>query len=260
MSQLLNYKSIGKGQTVVFLHGFLESISMWDRLFLWEEKFHSLLIDLPGHGLSKNEDNHEKPSMEFMAHEVLRLLDALNIKSYILVGHSMGGYVALEMKSKDIRCKKVILLNSNFWEDSEQKKKDRIRVADVVIKNKNLFLKEAIPNLYHNQEKYQNEIQSLLNEALVLDSFSIAYASLAMSTRRNFTEHLTNSPSDFLIIQGELDQIVLLKLMQSELGSLAVAFEIILNVGHMSHFENPSKVINLISRFVKENEHFEINF
>ena len=246
MLSLLNYKQFGEGETVVFLHGFLESISMWENLSLESIHFQSILIDLPGHGKSKNEDNSPIPSMDYMANRVIDTLNQLGIKKYNVVGHSMGGYVALVLKKIDERCKKVVLLNSNFWEDSIEKQKDRVRVADIVFKNKNLFLKEAIPNLYNDQLKYKTEIAVLLKEALKMNSFSIAYASLAMSKRMDFTELISQKPTDFVIVQGEIDAIVPKLIMESKDVLQNVPYYLIKTTGHMSHFENPIEIKKML--------------
>ena len=246
MLSLLNYKQFGEGETVVFLHGFLESISMWENLSLESIHFQSILIDLPGHGKSKNEDNSPIPSMHYMANRVIDTLNQLGIKKYNVVGHSMGGYVALVLKKIDERCKKVVLLNSNFWEDSIEKQKDRVRVADIVFKNKNLFLKEAIPNLYNDQLKYKTEIAVLLKEALKMNSFSIAYASLAMSKRMDFTELISQKPTDFVIVQGEIDVIVPKLIMESKDVLQNVPYYLIKTTGHMSHFENPIEIKKML--------------
>lgn len=244
---MLHYKIIGTGKPVIFLHGFLESISMWKSLNLEAFKFCSLLIDLPGHGKSINNDYSTVPSIEYMANEVLKVIDKLGFQSFDIIGHSMGGYIALSMKEIDSRVNKVTLLNSNFWEDSQEKVKDRIRVADIVFKNKNLFLKEAIPNLYNDQTLYKSQISELLEEALKIDSFSIAYASLAMSKRKNFKHLLINSPEDFHIIQGELDQIVFKSKMLMELAGLEVDYFEIKGTGHMSHIEHPKNISTVIN-------------
>ncbi len=246
MLSLLNHKQFGEGETVVFLHGFLESISMWENLSLESIHFQSILIDLPGHGKSKNEDNSPIPSMDYMANRVIDTLNQLGIKKYNVVGHSMGGYVALVLKKIDERCKKVVLLNSNFWEDSIEKQKDRVRVADIVFKNKNLFLKEAIPNLYNDQLKYKTEIAVLLKEALKMNSFSIAYASLAMSKRMDFTELISQKPTDFVIVQGEIDVIVPKLIMESKDVLQNVPYYLIKTTGHMSHFENPIEIKKML--------------
>ena len=246
MQQLLHFQTIGSGKPVVFLHGFLESVKMWSTLDLASKDFQSILIDLPGHGLSKNEDNSEAPSIEYMSNEVMLVLNYLQITDFDIVGHSMGGYVALNIKKRFTNCNKVVLLNSNFWQDSELKKKDRVRVASIVLQNKNLFLKEAIPNLYLDQIKYKVEIKELLDDALKMDEFAISYSSLAMASREDNTSVLALLPSDFHIIQGEKDAIVPLQLMKEQIGDLAIELKIIKNVGHMSHHESAFEVSHIL--------------
>lgn len=250
---LLNYRVFGNGHPVLFLHGFLESISMWKVLHLETMNFQSILIDLPGHGKSLNEDD-EEPSIDFMSKKVIEIIQKLGITSFSVVGHSMGGYVALNLKQKlfdeIISCKKVILLNSNFWEDSKNKKKDRLRVAEIVFKNKNLFVREAIPNLFVNKEIYKSEIENLLNEALSIDKHAISYASLAMRNRENTKSVIEKNPNDFLIIQGLLDPIVPVETMKNELKEMEIKMEVIENAGHMAHFESTEIVSQLISDFI----------
>ncbi|MGB1453669.1 MAG: alpha/beta fold hydrolase, partial [Crocinitomicaceae bacterium] len=143
----MHYKVFGEGPVVLFLHGFLESMSMWDYLPLKDFRCKKVFIDLPGHGNSKILNNAE-PSIESMANEVILILKKEKIKKFHIVGHSMGGYIALSIKEKYKECKKVILLNSNYWSDSESKKKDRDRVCKIAFKAKDYFLNEAIPNLF----------------------------------------------------------------------------------------------------------------
>ena len=245
----------GNGHPVLFLHGFLESSTMWDHLDLESFHFKSILIDLPGHGKSLNEDDNE-PSISFMSGKVIEIINHLNIESFSVIGHSMGGYVALDLKKQLSNnpkwiCNKVVLLNSNFWEDSESKKNDRLRVADIVFKNKNLFINEAVPNLFIQKETFRNEINTLLNEALQMDKHAISYASLAMRNRTNAKNVLHQFNQDFLVIQGALDQIVPVELMKNELSEEKIQLEVLNGVGHMGHFEAADRVKELISTFFK---------
>jgi pimeloyl-ACP methyl ester carboxylesterase len=255
-SNRLNYKVLGKGYPVVFLHGFLESLTMWEYLKISNFPFMSILIDLPGHGASLNEDDKE-PSIDFMAFKVQEVLSDLKINNFSVVGHSMGGYVSLFLKEnstngfKDsLNCEKVILLNSNFWIDSIQKKIDRLRVAEIVFKNKELFLQTAIPNLFNEPSSYKNQIRKLLEEAILIDEHSIAYSSLAMRNRDYFGSLVKKKPKDFLIIQGEKDTIISFLMMENELKGIPVSYIKIKNVGHMAHIESPKIVENVICDFI----------
>ena len=79
---------------VVLLHGYLESMLVWEDFvpFLYKE-LRVVTLDLPGHGISVV--TGEEHSMEFLADTVADALRALGIPRCTLVGHSMGGYVAL---------------------------------------------------------------------------------------------------------------------------------------------------------------------
>jgi len=256
ISNELNFKIVGRGYPVVFLHGFLESISMWDYIQIEKFPFQSILIDLPGHGKSLNEDDNE-PSIDFMAEKVLGLLSKLEICIFSIVGHSMGGYVALEVKNKSLKaensiieCQKVVLLNSNFWIDNDSKKNDRLRVAEIVFKNKELFLNTAIPNLFNEPTRYRNQISKLLNEALLLDEHAIAYSSLAMRNRKDLSSLVTSFDSDFLIIQGEEDSIVPKEVMEEFISNLNVEYCLLKNSGHMAHIQSSEFVRDVICDFI----------
>ncbi len=253
-SSRLNYKIIGNGDPVVFLHGFLESLTMWSYLNLEDLPFMSILIDLPGHGKSLNEDDKE-PSIEHMSLKVLEILLELKVTTFSIVGHSMGGYVALSLKkisltNNKFNCQKIVLLNSNFWVDSDQKKVDRLRVAEIVFKNKELFLQTAIPNLFSDSSKYLNQILLLLNEALLINEHAIAYASLAMRNRENFTDLVKAKAFDFFVIQGEKDAIVTFDRMESEIGDIELSYLKVKNVGHMAHIQSPKVIQNSIKDFL----------
>ena len=138
-TSLLHFTQIGEGEPVLFLHGFLESSTMWKYLNLSSLGRQCIFIDLPGHGNSALL-NEIPPSIERMAERVLEITDELNLNSYSIVGHSMGGYVGLQLLKKDKHAQRLILLNSNFWADPEEKKVDRRRVADLVFKAKDFFL------------------------------------------------------------------------------------------------------------------------
>ena len=243
-------KIVGEGNTVVFLHGFMESIAMWDYLKLEDCPFQSILIDLPGHGNSPLTDSSEDPSLEFMAQEVCSLLDFLNIQSYHIVGHSMGGYVALLLKEKDSRCKKVILLNSNFWEDGAEKKNDRIRMAELALQSKNVVIQEAVPSLFYRFNRKDSVVRKLVEEAKKMEATAIAYASLAMRSRLDKKNLLLQNPTDFFIIQGENDPLIQLETMQKELTELQVQYISIKESGHMAYCEQPEIVLEIIGSFL----------
>lgn len=247
----LNYRVLGKGHPVVFLHGFLESSTMWSFLDLDKAPFCSILIDLPGHGGSELLDDTEEPSVLYMAGEVKRTLEGIGVQNYSVVGHSMGGYVALHLKLIDQQCNKVVLLNSNFWEDPEEKKRDRVRVADIVFRSKDLFIQEAIPGLFYRHERKDPVINALVDEAKQMEPIGIAYASLAMRNRTKRTDVISRNPHDFLIIQGLNDPLIPKERMEMELVGLNVKTVILSESGHMAHIEQPAETLAALTDFLQ---------
>lgn len=248
-NKILNYRVIGNGHPVVFLHGFLESMSMWDYLKL-PESFQCIFVDLPGHGSS--DDAAEDETMLSMAQQVVRLICSLNIDKYDVIGHSMGGYVGLEMKNVDDRCEKLVLLNSNFWNDSPIKLEQRNRVAKVVQRNKSLFIYEAIPNLFFDPTLFDEEVKSLIKESKMMSPENIARVSLAMGKRLNRKNLIRSWADSVLILQGKEDSTVKKDQMDQELKGVDLNYVLLKDVGHMAHIEDPERTSVEIVNFIQK--------
>ncbi len=244
----LHHRVHGEGRPVVFLHGFLESMSMWLHTG-FVPGVRAIWIDLPGHGASSLEE-FPYQYMSDVAAYVSATIDSIGVDKYDVVGHSMGGYVGLELKAKDNRCNKVILLNSNFWTDPEEKKQDRKRVADLVIDHSRMFIREAIPGLFYQPENYQEAIQFQISESLGMIPDAIACASVAMSQRNDYSDMVANQPERFEIIQGEFDATVPLEMMQQKLESINLDMHTIRGAGHMSHIEASEEVGRLLTELL----------
>ncbi|MFM7594541.1 MAG: alpha/beta fold hydrolase, partial [Flavobacteriales bacterium] len=137
--------------------------------------------------------------------------------------------------------------NSNCWSDSEAKQAERLRVARIAHTGKELFINEAIPNLFAQPADFQKEIVALKQEAKAMNSESIAYAALAMRTRTDYTSWVMENPSMVRFIHGALDRLVSVEELQQRLMPQAdqAAPEIIIlpNAGHMAHQEATEEVV-----------------
>jgi pimeloyl-ACP methyl ester carboxylesterase len=90
----VHYESYGKGsEAVVFIHGWTCDYTFWRGQAPIYETHRALLVDLPGHGQS------EKPDVAYTQERFARALNAVvrdaGVDRAVLVGHSMGGPVAL---------------------------------------------------------------------------------------------------------------------------------------------------------------------
>jgi pimeloyl-ACP methyl ester carboxylesterase len=90
----------GKGTVVVLIHGFLENATMWDKIIPeLSLRNRVIAIDLLGHG--KTDCLGYVHSMDLFAETVEAVLKGLRIRKYILVGHSLGGYISLAITKKN---------------------------------------------------------------------------------------------------------------------------------------------------------------
>ena len=243
--QLLNYRISGNGSPVVFLHGFMEDYSMWDEL-LPHLPVKAVCVDLPGHGLSPIDFN-ATPSILSMAKEVEKIIIRENLKDALVVGHSMGGYVGLELMKLIPGLEHLILFHSHPWSDSEDKKRDRERVANLVLTKAPVFIREASPNLFHDPARMQNAIEHYIQLAEKMDPRSIGWASLAMKNRFDLAYLMEKNPEKFTVISGENDKLIQVGLLDVFCKQNKISSIVLPNVGHMAHEENREEVIHLLN-------------
>lgn len=244
---MLNYKRIGVGQPVVFLHGFLESSTMWNYFDLENAPFESILIDLPGHGKSKLSTACN--TIAEVAGLVIDVLKTIGVQEFDVVGHSLGGYVAIEIHKKLNSQKKLVLFHSNFWEDDAEKKANRNRVIKVVKENKTFFIQEAIPNLFLEHFRESLAVQQLIEEAKTISAETIVLYSEMMRDRPNHTAYILANQQQVYIIQGELDLIVNYAQMARH-KSILQNFYVIDLCGHMGHIEQKITCKTLINKIL----------
>jgi pimeloyl-ACP methyl ester carboxylesterase len=232
----LNIQRQGSGRPVVFLHGFLLDSSIWKNINLPNDRFESVFIDLPGHGLSKSCIPNEFSIQEY-AMQIDEVLKDLNILEYELIGHSMGGYIGLELLELNPLITKFTLLHSNTWEDSLERKKNRDRVGAVVQKNCRLFLQESIPLLFHKPKEHKDTIQNSIERALQMSPESIIHSAQSMKNRTDKSAVIEKYKEKCHFIQGEFDQLIPLDEAILSWKGKGENFKIIKEAGHMSMFE-----------------------
>jgi pimeloyl-ACP methyl ester carboxylesterase len=89
----LNYREIGSGQPLIILHGLFGSSDNWQtQAKKFAVYFRVILVDLRNHGHSNWDPD---TSYQAMASDIIELIRDLALEKIILVGHSMGGKVAM---------------------------------------------------------------------------------------------------------------------------------------------------------------------
>lgn len=248
----ISFSDTGKGTAVVLLHGFLENKTMWKELTsILSHKNRVIAIDLLGHGAT--ECLGYIHSMEDNAKIVKAVLSHLRIRKAILVGHSMGGYVALAFAELfPTSVKGLVLLNSTSKEDSTERKHNRDRAIKAVKQNYVNFVRLSIANLFseNNRERLEKEIENVKLEALKTPLQGIVASLEGMKIRNDREFILHESEFSKLLILGEKDGVLIYKDNLSQIENTNTEL-ITFPDGHMSHIENKEKLGKVLLEFFK---------
>jgi len=96
-------------KTLLFIHGLANYAVVWKKNIAYlKDQYRCVAIDLPGNGLSDKNDH--KFTMAFFADTVYHLIQELDLKNVVLVGHSMGGQVAMTALLKHPKCAEGLIL------------------------------------------------------------------------------------------------------------------------------------------------------
>ena len=243
----IHYTITGKGASLVLLHGFLLSATIWDELApKLSKKNKVIIIDLPGHGESGC--LAKVHTMELMAEVVNFILEENNIDQVSFIGHSMGGYISLAFAEKyRSKINTLILLNSSSEEDTPERKIKRDSAIKIIKHHKDVFIKMGIAALFpeDTHKKFQNYIGKLVDEAKSIKTESIIAAIRGMKNRKDRTTVLASFEGNKFIIAGIEDPLI--PFSNSEKISFESQTKLFkVGTGHMSVKENIEEIINIM--------------
>ncbi|MGB8489695.1 MAG: alpha/beta hydrolase [Bacteroidales bacterium] len=250
------YTDAGEGETVVLLHGYLESSEIW-RGFSKKlaENFRVISVDLPGHGNSAvYSDRH---SMEFMARAVGGLFGSLNIKKAVIAGHSMGGYVTLAFAGlfPDL-LKGYCLFHSHPFADSPETLMKREREILIVRSGKKyLIISENIPRMFaaSNLSRFGEAVSRSNDIASGIMDEGIIAALKGMMSRPSRVGVMEEGKIPLLWILGKLDIHIPYDTIQSRVRLPSNARVVVLeNSGHMGFIEEEDRSVQILSEFINE--------
>lgn len=249
----ISYTDIGKGSVIVLLHGFLENSTMWDCFIpLLTKKNRVLTIDLLGHG--KSESRGYVHSMEDNADIVHAVLSELRIRKCTIIGHSMGGYVALAFAEfYPDYVKGLVLLNSTSRADSDEKKHNRDRAIKAVKHNHTNFVRLSIANLFSEDNRIilAQEIEYVKTEALKTPLQGIVASLEGMKIRKDREVLLHFGSYPILLVLGKQDPVLKYDDAAEQIEGTKVEL-VTFNDGHMSTIENRDDLTSVLLNFLKK--------
>ena len=251
----IHYRDDGRehAHTVVLLHGFLQSLDVWSLYTLSYMRYmHVISIDLPGHGYSATfSDVH---TMDFMANAVKAVLDEAGVEQCVMVGHSLGGYVALAFADRyGYMLKGLALLHSHAMADNEETRRRRDEVCRQVLLNRAGFIVDFITNLFDEsrREYLAQDITELRDQCHEMREEGIVAAQRGMTVRTSRIPVLARLQVPVLFISGKNDTRIPIEVGLSQAMIPHRAEVLILDrVAHMSFMEEREYVKRRLSDFV----------
>jgi pimeloyl-ACP methyl ester carboxylesterase len=248
----IHFTDQGKGEAIVFLHGFTEDSVIWKKFASrLEKKFRIICPDLPGHG--KSECISSVHTMELQAEAILQVLDHLRIKKCLMVGHSMGGYVTQAFAGKyPGRLKGFVIFHSHCFADSAQEKKNRTRTVEVVRADRFGFVASFIPGLFPDESRarFRKEINALVKRAKGFPKEGIIAAIKGMRERKDQADMLRSTGLPVLFILGMKDPKAPVAKFWDMISLPAHSESLILrDCGHMGYIEYPDATLEALKHF-----------
>ncbi|AUC85705.1 alpha/beta hydrolase [Polaribacter sp. ALD11] len=247
------YTDEGKGTAIVLIHGFLENATMWQNITPeLSKKNRVITIDLLGHG--KSDCLGYVHSMELFAETIAAVLKQLKIRKAFLVGHSLGGYVALAFTEKHPqKIKGLCLMNSTSNDDDAERKTLRTRANKMIQNNFTSMVRMSFTNLFGKKSSvlFKAEMEAALHEALQTPIQGYIAAQEGMRIRPNRNIVLAENDFKKLIIIGEKDPVLDFETSLEEAKKTNAELVVFPN-GHMSHIENKDELTTVLKEFVKK--------
>jgi len=240
-------------KTILLLHGYLETLYIWEELTsLLSPRFRVISIDIPGHGLSHSPAQN---SMEFCADIANALMERLQIKKAAVMGHSMGGYVAIEaIKKYPERFGALIMMHSSPFADSPQKIEERKREIELIRQNKLMnIIKLSIPKMFasNNKSKMEEKILEIIETAEVHDPEGVISIIEAMMSRVDNSEFLRSTTTPIFMFFGKHDNYISSDAATSFLSTMKEpSFIFLENSGHSGFLEEPKFVTEKCTEFL----------
>ena len=201
----LAYERHGNGTPLVLLHGFPLDHHLWDEIVpLLKDSFDLIIPDLRGFGESETIDTPY--TMEDYASDITGLLDHLGIQKAAVVGHSMGGYVALAFaRTYPERVSGLALVSSQAPADPPERKEGRYKsAADVAEKGISGVVETMAPKFTSDPR-----LQAVASEIMEKQKPAAYIGALkAMAERADSTPILSTFTFPLVIIHGDEDALI----------------------------------------------------
>lgn len=242
------------GANVVFLHGFPLNRLLWEpQMDDLRGVAHLVAPDMRGHGSSDVSEG--TLTMERMADDVHALVTSLGLEPVVLVGLSMGGYVALAYVRKYAdSLRALVLADTRATAETDEGRAARYEMIEEVAENgPSTVAEKMLPRLLSRQTRDENPelVAAVRRMCETTSAAGIVGALAGMAERPDATELLGTIAVPTLVVVGGEDEVT----PPDEASRMAAAipgarFETIEGAGHLSNYEKPDLFNAILKEFL----------
>lgn len=242
------YEDSGSGLPVVFLHGFPLDRTNWQPI-LQRLKGQARMITPDLRGFGRSEAPAGPAFMNTYVKDIVGLLDELTIEKAVLVGHSMGGYVALAFaRLFPERLLGLGLVATQALPDAPDRKEARYDSAKAVASQGAVFAANSLPQKYSGNPDIQEQVRQII---LRTAPNGIIAALMGMAEREDSTPFLKDIGVPSLVVAGSADMLIPAKVSQEMAVALPDTEYVEIPGGyHMLMLEHPDEVAAAVSRLL----------
>ena len=249
----IGYDDVGTGVPVAFLHGFPHNRTLWaPQVSALVDRARCLAPDLRGFGESSK---HGPFTVDQYADDVAMLLRGLGIERAVVVGLSMGGYVAFSLwRRHRSLVRGLVLADTRAGADTDETRSKRRALIDVArTRGAGAVADGQITGMLGKTTREKrpaliDEVHRMLESAPVE---GIVGALEAMMARVDSTDTLATIDVPTLVVVGDED--VLTPPGEAEILHAAIRgsrLEVIAHAGHVSNMERPAAFNHVITEFL----------
>jgi 3-oxoadipate enol-lactonase len=245
----------GKGPAVLFVHGYPLDRTLWAAQLSGLDGFRVIAPDLRGLGLSDAPDLGY--SMPTYADDLAALLEALQVDEVVLVGLSMGGYVAFEfLRRHRERVRALVLFDTRADADTTDVRRARDQQSSLAREHgAGAVAEQMLPRiLAPTAAQSTPHVVERVREMMLAAPVAGIAGALAAMRDRNDSSALLATLDDLptMVVVGEEDAMTPVDLARGMASAIPGArLEIVPGAGHLPPIEAPGVVNALLLDFLE---------
>lgn len=235
---------------VIFLHGFGEDATVWTDFLKLLPSEHTYFC--PDYASLTNIE-----SIDGYADWLKSYTNENSITESVIIGHSMGGYIALAYAEKFAdEVMGLGLFHSSAYADNEERKEIRLKTARVIDQQGTAkFIKGFYPNMFTEEFKEKNTdfIEEQIESYSYFPKEALMNAQIAMRGRVDKTSVLKEADYPIMILAGEKDTFVPKSAALEQIALLKNGHSAMLEgVAHAGMFEKPTESAKVVTNFLSK--------